>query len=200
MCIEMLNHIYKIDPFASPKKAQQLAEIWDEVVGSIIKEMLDIANPKMDELHINLREEIAHELAKLMLFISEKVVSDRIDGRSVNEIDYHIEREQCFSLEGKERISNTAENCAKQIWLRKYNERWKPKAEAALRKEKNHSKRLLYLKRLKKIILSPSPLLKDTGLKDNLSTEPSRRQKGLRKKRRLPLAAGVLEKTSILTA
>jgi hypothetical protein len=162
--------------------------------------MLDIANPKMDELHINLREEIAHELAKLMLFISEKVVSDRIDGRSVNEIDYHIEREQCFSLEGKERISNTAENCAKQIWLRKYNERWKPKAEAALRKEKNHSKRLLYLKRLKKIILSPSPLLKDTGLKDNLSTEPSRRQKGLRKKRRLPLAAGVLEKTSILTA
>lgn len=128
----MLNHIYKIDPSASPEKAQQIAEIWDEVVSLIIKEMLDIANPQMDGLHINLREEMAHELAKLILFISEKVASDRTSGRAINEIDQRLEREQCFSLEGKERISNTAKNCASQIWLRKYNERWKPKTVAAL--------------------------------------------------------------------
>ncbi len=139
----MLNHIYKIDPFASPEKAQQLAEIWDEVVSSIIKEMLDIANPQMDDLHINLREEMALELAKLIFFISEKVASDRISGRAINEIDHYVEREQCFSLEGKEKISNTAQNCASQIWLRKYNERWKPKTEAALRKEKNPKKKII---------------------------------------------------------
>ncbi len=158
--MEMLNHIYKIDPSASPKKAQQLAEIWDEVVGSIIKEMLDIANPQMDELHINLREEMALELAKLIFFVSEKVVSARINGRTINEIDYHVEREQCFSLEGKERISNTAQNCAKQIWLRKYNERWKPKTEAALRKEKNPQKKVVTPKEVEKNHFIPKSFIK----------------------------------------
>jgi hypothetical protein len=196
----MLNHIYKVDPSTSPEKAQQLAEIWDEVVSSIIKGMLDIANPQMGDLHINLREEMALEMAKLIVFISEKVASDRTSGRAINEIDHHLERDQCFSLEGKERISNTAKNCASQIWLRKYNERWKPKTEAALRKEKNPKKKLLHLRQLKTTILSQSPSSKNTGRKVKLSTETSRHQKALRKKRELLWAAGVLEKTYTLTA
>jgi len=156
----MLNHIYKIDPSASPNEAQQLAEIWDEVVSSIIKEMLAVASPQMDDLHINLREEMALELAKLIFFFSEKVVSDRINGRTVNEIDYQVEREQCFSLEGKERISNTAQNCANQVWLRRYNERWKLKTEAALRKEKKPKKKVIMPKVVEKNHFIPKSFIK----------------------------------------
>lgn len=156
----MLNHIYKIDPSASPEKADQLAEIWDEVVSSIIKEMLAIASPQMNDLHINLREEMALELAKLSLFISGKVVSDRMNGRSVSEIDHQVERERCFSLEGKERITNTAKNCANQVWLRRYNERWKPKTEAALRKEKNTKKKVVTPKAVEKNHFIPKSFIK----------------------------------------
>lgn len=156
----MLNHIYKIDSSASPKEAQQLAEIWDEIVSSIIKEMLAIADPKMNDLHINLREEMALELAKLIFFISEKVVSDRMNGRTVNEIDYQEEREQCFSLEGKERISNTAQNCANQVWLLRYNERWKLKTETALQKEKNPKKKVVTPKAVEKNHFIPKSFIK----------------------------------------
>src|SRR5690606_8995606 len=156
----MLNHIFKIDPSASPEKADQLAEIWGEVVRSIIKEMLAIASPQMDDLHINLREEMALELAKLSLFISGKVVSDRMNGRSVSEIDHQVERERCFSLEGKERITNTAKNCANQVWLRRYNERWKPKTAAALRKEKNTKKKVVTPKAVEKNHFIPKSFIK----------------------------------------
>lgn len=33
------------------------------------------------------------------------------------------------------KISNTAVNLAERVWVRKYNERWKPKTEAAINKE-----------------------------------------------------------------
>ncbi len=137
----MEKYILKIDPAASPEKAEQLATVWDEVVSSIVEEMLARAKPHIDDLHIDLREEMALELAKLIVFISEKVVADRMSGRVVNDIDPQVERKQCFNLKGKDRISNTAQNCADGVWLRRYAERWKPKTEAALKKEKKQKKK-----------------------------------------------------------
>jgi hypothetical protein len=122
--------------------------------------MLAIADPKMNDLHINLREEMALELAKLIFFISEKVVFDRMNGRTINEIDCQEEREQCFNLEGKERISNTAQNCANQVWLRRYNERWKLKTETALRKEKNPKKKVVTPKAVEKNHFIPKSFIK----------------------------------------
>ena len=185
----MLNHIYKIDPSASLEKAQQLAEIWDEVVSSIIKEMLDIATPQMDDLHINLREEMAYELAKLILFISEKVASDRTNGRAINEIDQHLEREQCFSLEGKERISNTAKNCASQIWLRKYNVRWKPKTVAALRKEKNPNKKTIRPKAVENNHFIPKSFIKRYWSEGQFVYRNIKTPEGVKEKRETPFGS-----------
>lgn len=58
-------------------------------------------------------------------------------GRTINEIDPQIEYEQCFSESGKEKISSTARNCSEAVWLKIYKERWKPKTEIALKKEKD---------------------------------------------------------------
>jgi hypothetical protein len=185
----MLNHIYKVDPSTSPEKAQQLAEIWDEVVSSIIKGMLDIANPQMGDLHINLREEMALEMAKLIVFISEKVASDRTSGRAINEIDHHLERDQCFSLEGKERISNTAKNCASQIWLRKYNERWKPKTEAALRKEKNPKKKTITPKAVEDNHFIPKSFIKKYWSEGQIVYRNIKTPEGLEEKKGTPLGS-----------
>jgi hypothetical protein len=145
----MLTHILKCDPAASPEKAERLAKVWDEVVSSIIKEMLARAKPHMDDLHIDLREEMALELAKLISFISTKVVADRMNGRIVKDIDPQVEREQCFSSKGREKISMTAQNLAEGVWLRRYAERWKPKTEAALSKEKKQKRAYSIPKRVR---------------------------------------------------
>lgn len=136
----MLKYIQKLDPSASPDKAVLLAEVWGEVVSSIVEEMIARTKPHIDGLHIDLREEMVLELAKLIAFISEKVVADRLNGRAVNDIDLQVEREQCFSSKGKEKISTTAQNLADGVWLRRYAERWRPKTEAALRKETKRRK------------------------------------------------------------
>jgi hypothetical protein len=132
----ILSQIFKIDSTAPAELSEEISHIWNEVVSSIVKEMLEYAEPHMGELHINLREEMALELAKLMLFISEKVVSDRMGGRLISEINLEVEREQCFSEAGRNKISITAKNFAEHVWVKKYRERWKPKTETALKKDK----------------------------------------------------------------
>ena len=125
----MLNRILKVDPTALPEEAEKVAEVWEEVVDSIIEEMLAYAKLHMNDLHIDLREEMVLELAKLIHFLSARVANDRMNGRIIKDIDPQVEREQCFSLKGREKISITARNCAEEIWLRKYYERWMPKTE-----------------------------------------------------------------------
>lgn len=132
----ILSQIQKIDSTAPVELTEEISAIWDEVVSLIVQQMLEYAAPHIGELHINLREEMALELAKLMSFLSEKVISDRMNGRLIAEIKPEVEREQCFSDAGRNKISTTARSCAEHIWVKKYKERWKLKTEAALNKDK----------------------------------------------------------------
>jgi hypothetical protein len=132
----ILSQIHRIDSTAPAELSEEISLIWDEVVSSIAKEMLEYAEPHMGDLHISLREEMALELAKLMSFISSKVVSDRMGGRLIAEIDPEVEREQCFNEDGRNKISTTAKNFAEHVWIKKYKERWKPKTEAALKRDR----------------------------------------------------------------
>lgn len=132
----ILSQIQKIDSTAPVELIEEISAIWNEVVSLIVQQMLEYAELHIGELHINLREEMALELAKLISFLSEKVVSERMNGRLITEIKPEVEREQCFSEVGRSKISTTARNCAERIWIKKYKERWKPKTEAALKKDK----------------------------------------------------------------
>lgn len=102
--------------------------------------MLEYSSKQIPGLHINLREEMALELAKISLFVSEKVVFGRLQGRLLADIDEAAERALCFNKEGLEKIGQTALNLSNGVWLRKYNERWKMKSEAYVQKEKNPKK------------------------------------------------------------
>jgi len=183
----MVKYILEIDPAASPEKAEQLAKVWDEVVSSIIEEMLVRAKPHMGDLHIDLREEMALELAKLIAFISEKVIADRMSGRIVNDIDPEFERKQCFDVKGKERISNTAQNCADGIWLRRYEERWKPKTESALRKEKKQKKKSVTPKQVDENHFIPKSFIKRYWSEGQFVYKSTKTSNGLEEKKQTPL-------------
>jgi len=128
--------LLKLHPNTDERKAALLADLWDGVVERTIGRMLDLAHPAMREIHGDLREEMIFELAKLQIHIGNKIVEERLANRLPSDIDIADESACCFGQIGLEKIESTAHILAKHVWLKKYNERWKPKTSAALRREK----------------------------------------------------------------
>lgn len=122
-------------PDAESHLVDRFSVIWDEVVDSIIRKMLEYCNPHINAIHINLREEMTLELAKLSLTIAEKVVNARLGGRRIEQLDENFEREACFNEEGMAKICNTATIFAEHVWLKIYGERWKPRTEAMIKRD-----------------------------------------------------------------
>lgn len=131
------NILLKLHPETNPTRASALAEIWDQVIHLIIEKMIAISAPITTELHIDLREEIIFELAKLQMFLSEKVVNERLAKQMPNDINIEDERADCLGSLGFKKINNDAKMASELVWLKKYHDRWKPKTISALQKEKN---------------------------------------------------------------
>ena len=68
--------LLKINPDSRLSDVMRVSVVWDEVVSLIIQKMVEYSSKQIPELNSNLREEMALELAKLVLFVSEKVVLD----------------------------------------------------------------------------------------------------------------------------
>lgn len=156
----LLPHIQKHEPTASKESASKLIDIWREMVDSIIKEMFTYSKAHINNVHINLREEMALELANLLSFISQKVVDNRLSGRSIADIDIKTEYQQCFGAEGKEKIKNTAIKCANHIWIERHRVRWEPKTIKALENEKNPKKTILTPKKVGENHFIPKSFIK----------------------------------------
>ncbi|WP_051384017.1 DUF4238 domain-containing protein, partial [Methyloglobulus morosus] len=122
-------------PSAEPRDIDSISDIWDEIVRAIIVKMLEFSDTHISDIHINLSGEMTSELAMLENFIAEKVVNDRLSDRTLEQIDEKLERESCFNEVGLSKITNTAKNLAEHVWIKKYNNRWKPKTVAAIKKE-----------------------------------------------------------------
>ena len=155
-----LSYIQEYDPSASIEATAELIDIWDKMVDSIIIQMLDYSSEHFENIHINLIEEMSFELSKLIAFISQKVVEDRVSGRTVAEIDLKAEYELCFGKKGKEKIRNTAVNCANQVWIKKCKERWEPKTVATLDREKSPRETKLFPKKVEKNHFIPLSFIK----------------------------------------
>lgn len=128
--------LLKHEPAAPQEAVNAIALVWESVVDSVIESMLAYAAPKMKDPHIDLREEMTLELARLRAFLCQQVVIERKAGRLIKDIDPTAEEEHCFNQTGKARITATAQVCPEQIWLRINRERWEPKTTAALIREK----------------------------------------------------------------
>lgn len=130
------------------------------MINAIVKEIVEYSNHEMIDVHINLREEMAFELARIISILKEKIVADRIQGRSISSIDPKKERDECFSCYGIERINNTAKNFAEGFYLEIYRQRWKPKTLAALAKEKNPKKNIIIPKPVERNHFIPKSFIK----------------------------------------
>ena len=138
----------RLFPDAGEHDLERLSVVWGEVINQIIERMIELSKPYIDDLHINLREEMVLELAKLQILIGEKVVNERVAGRSLDQISVDQERDLCLNERGIERIENTAHILSEHVWIKRYNQRWKPKTIAALQKEKSPKKTKLSVKKV----------------------------------------------------
>ena len=125
----------KLFPDSGLEVIDPLATVWDEVVHHIVCEVMDLAGTDQEPLHINLREEMALELAKLQLWLGQAVVERRMTGRDLSAVNVGQEREECLGAQGAKIITGTARMAYKQIWLKRMAERWKPKSEKAIERE-----------------------------------------------------------------
>ena len=129
--------VRKLFPEIEQKSISALTAVWDEVVDRIISEMIDLCEPEKVELHINVREDMVMELAQLACWLGERIVEKRVTGRDLSSIDPEQERLECLGLEGAETISATARIVYEQQWLKRMEERWKPKSAKAIEQEAN---------------------------------------------------------------
>lgn len=90
------SEIVKRLPNADEARVHALGTIWDEVVHHIINEMLALTFEDAAPLHINIREDVALELAQLSLWLSERVIERRTAGRAFSKIDPLEERKECL--------------------------------------------------------------------------------------------------------
>lgn len=125
--------IRELEPSVPDDHARNLASVWDEIVHRIIESMLDDQSENQHpELHINVRADMIHHIAKLTHFITMKVVEDRVAGRGILEIDPEVEQSICFSPEGTTKIMTTAQIFHERFWKKMMETRWLPKSKRAI--------------------------------------------------------------------
>ena len=129
------SQLIKLFPQVRKEQAKSLSIIWEKVITLIFEEVDKISSPEMTELHIDLKEEMILEHAKLRTHIVNKVIEANTEDVDPNGINLVEEEERCLGVDGKSKILNTAKIIAENIWLRKYHGRWKLKTRSALAKE-----------------------------------------------------------------
>lgn len=118
-------------PDLAEDRVRALGAIWDEVVGRVIRAMLARDDDYKPDLHVNVRAEMTNLLAHMSLFLTERVVDQRLGERRPEDIDPQAERAACFDAAGLADIEGTAAN-AHVVWRQRLDERWVPKSRKAL--------------------------------------------------------------------
>lgn len=114
-----------------------LATVWDEVVHRIVEAVLSHEDGQERELHINVKAEMVHELARLQLMLAEKVVTNRSASQDWSEIDPAAERQACFGPAGQAMIESTGRLFYEHVWRKYMEERWLPKSRKASERQAN---------------------------------------------------------------
>ena len=153
--------VRRLFPEVEHHSIDDLTEIWDEVVDRIIGEMLTLSEANDVELHINVREDMAMELARLQFWLAERVVEKRVTGRELSSIDPEQESEECLGLKGAEIILGTARMVHERIWSKRLQERWNPKSAKAIERAANPKPTKLAVKPVGKNHFIPRWFIRD---------------------------------------
>ena len=158
--------VRKLYSEAQHQSIDSLTAVWDEVVHRIITEMMTLSEDDDVELHINIREDMVMELARLQFCLAERVVEKRVAGRDLSSIDPEQEREECLGPEGADSIRDTARIVHEQIWSKRLKERWEPKSAKAIEREANPKRAKLAVKPVGKNHFIPRWFIRDNWATD----------------------------------
>jgi hypothetical protein len=153
--------VAKLRPSSDPVLVRPLASIWDEVLHRIIDRAMTIAAADAPPLHINIREDMILELAKLQMWLADRIVEKRLGERAIEEIDPDAERRHCLGPRGESAILETATIIHERIWAKLMQERWKPKSEKATEREANPREAKLAIKPVGKNHYIPRWFIRD---------------------------------------
>jgi hypothetical protein len=129
--------VKKLRPDVDPGTIRPLALIWDEVLHLILDRTMSLGAEDTTPLHINVREDIILELAKLQIWLADRVVEKRLGERALSEIDPDEERNYCLGPAGESAIIDTAQVVYDHIWAKRMEQRWKPKSQKSTQREAN---------------------------------------------------------------
>lgn len=151
------SKILKLFPNESVLIQKQLSEIFDIATNLIVDKIQLLTKKEFNNisLHHLVREEQIYELAKILNFINDKIIENEY--KTINLQMFNANEEKRRICSNLEKIDNTANIIFETNWKKLYNERWIPKSEKLLRKNKKKQKKIL-LKMLKKIIILQSHL------------------------------------------
>ena len=111
-----------------------LAAVWSRELELILARMFEICGEQgLVRIPRAARQEAVLELAKLSLWLEDKMVSVKTGERPIREIDPLGEEQAIATAHERERIENTARNCAEAIWKKLHSEWWRkyPEIETA---------------------------------------------------------------------
>jgi hypothetical protein len=115
--------ILRRSPYAKHSLCSDLAELWSEQLEAVLTAMSEATHVTGRVIWPEeARAELALEMAKLLLFVSERVVDDRLRDRELSSIDPSEERAYFESAHGKERARSTGVMFAEHVWNRVYDE------------------------------------------------------------------------------
>lgn len=121
----MFDRLQNQFPDCDPAHLKALAALWTRELEMIVARMFEIcAEGGAVQLPEAARHEAVFELAKLSLWLEEKIVSAKTSKASIQDIDPVAEQQLIATAEERERIENTARNCADAIWKRFHDKWW----------------------------------------------------------------------------
>lgn len=173
-----LTAVRRQAPLDAEHIVHPLATIWDEVVHRVTLELMGLVTHADAELHIDIREEMILELARLQIWLGERVVEQRIDSRPLSTIIPDVEREACLGPKGADKICGTARMAYDHVWKKITDERWKPKSAKAHKRARNPRQAKLAVKPVAKNHFIPRWFLKDNWATDDLLRRWRRTRKG----------------------
>ncbi len=104
-------------PDCDPKHLDALAAVWTREAGLVVSRMFEIyGETEVMQLPIEVRHEAAFELAKLMLWLEDRMIEKKTAAVPIDEIAPDAEAQYMTSPGGVERIDNTARMMADRIW------------------------------------------------------------------------------------
>lgn len=129
----MFDRLLNQFPHCDQAHLNALAAVWTRELELILTRMFEIcAEEGAVRIPARARHEAVFELAKLSLWLEDRIIAVKTSATPIHEIDPVIENESIASTGERERIENTARNCADAVWKRLYDTWWKKYPEVAI--------------------------------------------------------------------